>query len=248
MQDRYFGDVGDYAKYALLRAIGRQLKPLSKLGVIWYFFPDESHNGDGRHVTYLMSDGYRSLDPELHDTIAALLKVGRRRVAEVSASAILPPSTIYFQVPTIGIATVKGRSERLAARTHWFQHALAATRGADVVFLDPDNGVEVASVPKYAPKAGKYVYWDEIEELWQEGRSLVVYHHLNRTAKASFQTEALRAKFTERLAPRLVQPLLFRRGSCRHFWIIGQKRHARALEKSVAALLSSGWSRHFETG
>ena len=42
MQDRYVGDIGDYAKYSLLRALSRG----RKLAVSWYLFPDED-NGDG---------------------------------------------------------------------------------------------------------------------------------------------------------------------------------------------------------
>jgi len=46
MQDRYAGDVGDFVKLGLLRAIS----PGRKLGVAWYRYPDEAHNGDGRHT------------------------------------------------------------------------------------------------------------------------------------------------------------------------------------------------------
>ena len=49
MQNRYVGDIGDYAKYSLLRALSRGCK----LGVAWYLFPDED-SGDGGHVGYLL--------------------------------------------------------------------------------------------------------------------------------------------------------------------------------------------------
>ena len=47
MQDKFVGDIGDYAKYALLRAVlgGRQL------GVAWYLHPDRGTGGD--HTEYL---------------------------------------------------------------------------------------------------------------------------------------------------------------------------------------------------
>ena len=48
MQDRYFGDVGDFGKYGLLRVLcGLWGGPNFKLGVVWYLFPDENHNADG---------------------------------------------------------------------------------------------------------------------------------------------------------------------------------------------------------
>ena len=62
MQDRYAGDIGDFVKLGLLRA----LSPGRKLGIAWYRFPDEDHNGDGRHVGYLdRPEAYSSFDPEL---------------------------------------------------------------------------------------------------------------------------------------------------------------------------------------
>lgn len=42
MQDRYVGDIGDFGKYGLLRALCAH--DLS-LGVVWYLVPDESRPG-----------------------------------------------------------------------------------------------------------------------------------------------------------------------------------------------------------
>src|SRR5262245_49168756 len=57
MQDRYVGDVGDYAKYALLKALaGDPSSTKIRLGVVWCRFPDESHNQDGKHIAYLEKD------------------------------------------------------------------------------------------------------------------------------------------------------------------------------------------------
>src|SRR5258708_2505541 len=54
MQNRYVGDVGDYGKYALLRALCRSTAAKSiRLGVIWCLFPDEHQSNDGKHISYL---------------------------------------------------------------------------------------------------------------------------------------------------------------------------------------------------
>jgi len=77
VQNRYAGDVGDYVKLALLRA----LVPGFKLGVAWYLYPDEAHNSDGRHTAYLNDPAkWRELDPELFDGLAHVVR-GRRSVA-----------------------------------------------------------------------------------------------------------------------------------------------------------------------
>ena len=56
MQNRYTGDVGDFGKYGLLRALclpEGDRGPALRLGVVWYLTSDESHNNDGRHIGYL---------------------------------------------------------------------------------------------------------------------------------------------------------------------------------------------------
>jgi hypothetical protein len=115
-----------------------------------------------------------------------------------------------------------------------------------LVFFDPDNGLEVASVPKHHPKAGKYIYWVELLPFWLRGNALLVYHHLNRTVSAARQVEALALRFATEFDQAAIVPLVFRRGSSRVFWLV---HHAddlgRELERRAADLLNDGWSRHF---
>ena len=248
MQNRYVGDVGDFAKYALLRSVTSDTLQALRLAVIWYLYPDEAHNSDGRHISYLNSQSYRDLDPDLHSLMHRLVRGTRRRVVEVKKSAVLPVSTRFFEEPvTKDVGLRLSASQRQTSRMQWFARAQAAVDGADIVFIDPDNGIEVRSVPKGASKAGKYVYWDEIQSLWSKGHSLLIYHHLNRSMKASMQTQVLAECFSERLGrPAIVAPLLFRRGSCRHFWVVGQAAHAAALRCGIDRIINSGWSKHFE--
>ena len=49
MQNRYAGDVGDFGKLGMLRAIASSAM---KIGVNWYLVPDEGHNDDGKHIGY----------------------------------------------------------------------------------------------------------------------------------------------------------------------------------------------------
>ena len=44
MQNRYTGDIGDFVKYGLLRAISKG----KKLGIAWYLHPDAGPSGDGK--------------------------------------------------------------------------------------------------------------------------------------------------------------------------------------------------------
>lgn len=234
MQNRYVGDVGDFAKYALLRAISRHTN--LRLAVVWYLYSDENHNADGRHVSYLRDRAFAQLDPELLAALARLVDKGRRSVRAVASAGILPPNTTYFTglVSDSAEAAKVLRAERARSRAAWLKKALKAAQDHELVFLDPDNGIETASVQRHSPKSGKYAYWNELEAFWAQGHSLVVYHHLNRTMTVARQAEVLRKEFETRFpdAP-FMGHFLARRGSCRHFWIVGQKRHAAALKRAA---------------
>mgnify|MGYP006901767588 FL=1 len=79
MQDRYAGDVGDFIKLGLLRA----LSPDRRLGVAWYRYPDESHNDDGRHTGYLArTQEFASLDQELFAHLRDVV-LGERSIASL---------------------------------------------------------------------------------------------------------------------------------------------------------------------
>ena len=86
-QNRYVGDIGDYLKLGILRA----LSPGYRLGVAWWLFPDEVHNGDGRHIGYLnRPEQWRHFDPDLFDILVGVVSSGQRNVRALEASNILP--------------------------------------------------------------------------------------------------------------------------------------------------------------
>src|SRR6266487_4524467 len=65
VRDNFVNDIGDYAKYALLRAICAGGEETIRLGVIWYLTEHAERNGDGRKRPHLSQDGWERLDPDL---------------------------------------------------------------------------------------------------------------------------------------------------------------------------------------
>lgn len=221
------------------------------MAVIWYLFSDENHNSDGRHVSYLKDPDLARLDPDLHAALGKIVKNNRRNVRAIAASGILPADTTFFSTT---IHDRKNeirllRAARARKRAIWLKKALASAKDHQLVFLDPDNGLETASVQHHSPKSGKYVFWNEVTEFWEAGHSLIIYHHLNRTATVARQAELLKAKFRERFpdAP-ILRHFLARRGSCRHFWIIGRDEHAQALAGSIERISQTALRACLEVG
>ena len=174
MQDRYVGDIGDFAKYGLLRAVSGLLGDVGKkrLGVAWYLNRNRaaSSSGDGRLTGYLNApERWRYLDDELFDTLKKLVCRGRRSVAEIQASGIL------------GNATFHDEPVNVKRREAWFKGVIARLHDCDLVFADPDNGL----YPDHrfnGAKAenSKRISLRELKRL-AEGRTAIVYHHFHRS-------------------------------------------------------------------
>ena len=248
MQDRYVGDIGDFAKYALLRRLaGLPGQRPMRVAVVWCLFPDEIHNSDGRHISYLGRAEFAGLDDELRVILREIVHSGSRCISAVAAGGVLPCATVFYDAPAASPKIARlTRTERARHRLIWLENCLGHTDGGELVFFDPDNGFEVPSVPKHHPNAGKYIYWDELAPFWSRGQTLLIYHHLNRTMPAARQVRELAIRIRAEFDGAMVRPLVFRRGSCRVFWLVfrcsglGTEMERRALE-----LLNSAWSMHF---
>ena len=173
MQDRYVGDVGDFVKYGLLRAIRRT----KRLGVAWYLHPNAGPAGDGRHTAYLQHpDKWRHLDAELFDALKELTG-DRRSVANIQQSGFLGDAV--FAADRLKVAEVKAR-DRERWRDQWFDRIKRQLVDCNLVFADPDNGF----VPDdgFKPKdldSAKRIPLAEALAL-AEGRTAVIYHHNSR--------------------------------------------------------------------
>jgi hypothetical protein len=172
VQNRYAGDVGDYVKYALLRT----LTPGRRLGVAWYLYPDEGHNADGKHISYLDQPAkWRDLDPELFDALKRIVDT-ERSVARVESDGILCAEFHSDVIRTSEFAA----AERAQRRSKWFETVQTQLAGCDLVFADPDNGVIDDNPARRKQRMfGKQMPLSEVREL-AAGRAAVIYHHNTR--------------------------------------------------------------------
>jgi len=195
----------------------------------------------------------RSCDPALHDALKRLVESNDRNIASFEGTGVLPPDrTVFFSArlpsPT-RLPSPNSRSQRndsaIAARRQWFLLALQASRDADLVFLDPDNGLEAASAPMSSSKASKYVYLDEVRAIAERGQSVLIYHHHNRSARGEVQIARALDKFRS-TAPQCpdVTAITFRRGSVRSFFLLSARSHSKILRAHLAKLQQGPWAAH----
>jgi hypothetical protein len=169
MKNQYFGDINDYRKYGLLRAVihATGLRVL----VAWMLTPDDDGT-DGKFISYLEKpERWPRYDPELFYGIKKLLINNTKRNVALIEQTDLLPHAVYFSdyVP-----------DRAADRMSWFNSLIRTARESDIVFLDPDNGLEVKSVLYGRKNSSKYLFWRELKALWSEGKSLLIYQHFPR--------------------------------------------------------------------
>ena len=255
MQNRYVGDIGDFGKYGLLRSLlslsetADSIQPL-RLGVVWYMFPDESHNSDGKYTSYLDPHAanhsrFRECDPELYDSLHKLVNENARNIDAVRDSGLLPKDAAYFE-PVLSFRRSQPRTERQATRDNWLHGALTVTRDADVIFVDPDNGLS-KTVDPLRKNGPKYVFVDDLRQFDWRGQSLIIYHHLGRRGTAVQQIRYWAGALKQSLnLARLPQSLWYHRGTARAYFIVSQERHAAILEGRLANFISGPWGDHFE--
>ena len=88
-------------------------------------------------------------------------------------------------------------------REEFFRTFSEFAEGADLVFFDPDNGIEIKSVPFGKKSSSKYLYWDEVKESYLAGHSLLIYQHFPRCARDPFIKSLVR-KFRDLLGAKKV--------------------------------------------
>ena len=259
MQNRYCCDQGDFGKFGLLRclcAAGAHGEAL-RLALLWYLVPDEAGSSDGKHTGYLRDTArnrrqYRGCDPELWESLKSLFDSGRRSIKAIQEEGILPPGTVFFEealewpidMPANSDA---GRKRRIEHREKWWQRGFDRTGGCQVIFFDPDNGLEVESVPRYGRKGPKYVFIKEVVPFYKRGQSLVVYQHINRCGgkKAAEQVRHRMEQLQVATGAGSAFAMRYHRGTARAYLVMPTEKHAETLQRRAMRMCQGPWARHF---
>ncbi len=232
MQDRYAGDIGDFAKLALIRALAGEMR----VGIAWYLYPDENHNNDGGHTDYLRQpDRWRVLDPLLFDALAGVVGSGQRTVSALEHAALLPGAVYAGDLLEWPGHAFRARAEW---RSRWFEAQLNRLTCCDLVFADPDNGL--CETERFRPgrrKDWKRISLDEVTRLCA-GRTGIIYHH--NTRRAGGHGEEVRHWLAEIGGDTLA--LRWRSRSPRTFFVVNPTKPVR----DRAMQFSDRWAPYFE--
>lgn len=175
MKNQYFGDIYDYIKYGLLRLFNEHGQVTTS--VCWMLTEDGPRH-DGHRIQYLQQPNkWSKFDPVLYWYLhEQVIERGIRNVNIIEENNILPNCRFYSAIVP----------DNSVHRDKYIRQFLEFAHGTTLVFFDPDNGMEVKSVPFGRKNSSKYIYWTEVKNLFSEGYSLLIYQHFPPKPRESF--------------------------------------------------------------
>ncbi len=237
MQNRYCGDIGDFSKLGLLRAL---LTCDIPIGINWYLVPDETHNSDGRHVKYLEQDSFRKCDEELWKELGQIVHEGKRSVRSLQSESMLP--AVHYS----DLLNLRGKQkhERAEIRRKWHGKALDRLAKAGIICADPDNGLIVPSA-EGSVRESKYILPREITDYYRQGSSVIYYQHKARKLDPYYIEQHRRLLKEPELGGASGIILKFKTTSQRYYCFIIQPDHEALVRGAIKEMLSTAWGDHF---
>ena len=128
MKNRYFGDIYDYIKYALLRRLMDE--DGCSAAVCWMLTEDDGGK-DGNRTGYLGEPArWSSFEPTIFEFLRRhVVERETRNVEAVQRSKILPNCRFYSRILT----------DDRVQRQRYFDQFIGFARGVELVFFDPDK-------------------------------------------------------------------------------------------------------------
>ena len=176
MKNQYFGDIRDLFKYDVIHHIIKEVESVKRFTFVPMLTEDDNGR-DGNKVDYSKAvAGIRNTD--LSYLLQTCVREKRRNVSEIER---------YFAANGVRTAIHKGGSEYFThgGRSGYFASLEDTLLHDALVFLDPDNGLEVKG------SNHKHVLFSEIKDLYRrmnENSILMAYQHFPREGHDGYLT------------------------------------------------------------
>ena len=248
MQDRYAGDIGDFGKFVMLKTLMRLSGGRLRLGINWYHVAmHESGSNDGRHTRYLgasrSSKLFEQCDPALYATLRGIVNNGERSILSLEQASILPANTVFYSRPLPkGIGRYK---EREGTRLEWFAQSLSVLGSSDILFLDPDNGIQTRSVKITQKQAVKFAFVDELQTYLEQNKIVIIYNHRDRSPVDVYK-QRFRDIHSQLRGPVALRVLRFKRVSVRDYLFFHFAQHSSLVDSLFTTLAAAPYNFLFD--
>ena len=152
MKNQYVADINDYKKYLLIDDLSHYYESVD---VCWMLTENDGRR-DGRKVSYLFNEEKRH-DRKIYDYLKNLVITGIRDVMAIEGGEILSVRKYYKLLSAIDLNDMP-----------------------ELLFLDPDNGIEVKSIPYGKAHSERYIYYCDMKKFIDKGSDLLIYQHYPR--------------------------------------------------------------------
>jgi hypothetical protein len=220
MKNQYIADINDYRKYGLLRSLSGSGN--IRIGVCWMLTPDDNLT-DGQFTRYLNLPGqWKQYDPQLFEHLVDCIRDGVRHVRRIESTGVLQNAAYHCDL----------LSDIPEKRTRYFMDMHERLQGVDLIFFDPDNGIEIKSRPYGRKQSSKFLYWHELTHAFSSGKSILLYQHFIREKREKFIT-----RLSSELCRRLdVSEVLSFRTPHVVFFLVSQPEHAQHFEERTTVV------------
>ena len=175
-----------------------------------------------------------------HQMHEIVLEKKYRNIKGIEEGSVLPKRTIFYgellrndRIPS---------QQKASIRNSWHLAALNALKRADIVFLDPDNGIETPKMSSFHRISSKHVSFEEISDYYNKrGQSVIIYNHKSHQEESIYQQRFRKL----RGLTATIYILRAHRGTARDFVFLLQPKHKKLMENAISGFMKSGWKEHF---
>lgn len=172
MKNQYVADINDYNKYLLLQELSSEYRVID---VCW-MLTDNDDRKDGRKISYLFDESKRQ-DTAIYDYLKNLVTDGISDVRAIEQSNIIPVRKYYNSIFDFDYSDMP-----------------------DLLFFDPDNGLETKSVKYGSFQSRKYVFYRDLYWIIHRNTDVLIYQHYPRVNRIKYQnmrTEEIKSRFSD---------------------------------------------------
>ena len=173
MKEQQFADLRDYMKYSFLRQL---LEHDLGCTVCWMMTPYDrtTPTPKTRYVRDRQKWGH--YDPAVFEYLREQVNNGQPDIRSLQREDVSPIAACRFYWRRFPPSSTRRMDEHFTFRKSYFDGCLHEAIGTDLVFLDPDTGLENDSLK--LKDLDKYVLWDEISRIYHAGHSVMVFNFL----------------------------------------------------------------------
>ena len=181
MKNQYFGDKPDYLKYSLIRHLTDN-GTLSG-AVCWMLTPNTGPPIPSKTSYLLDTHQWRGYDPSIFDYLE--LQLVRRRIRNVETMEVGGPISYCRFFPEV-------LRDNRTRREEYLQRFLDFATDCQFVFFDPDTGIQISTVQYGAKHSSRYIYWSEIERVFDRGHSILIFQKIPREPRETYVDRRIR--------------------------------------------------------